>query len=150
MVYRTRLKYTDEMKSYIWNRYRAGDPVKSIARSFDRPSSSIHGYLSRTGGIQPPARRRSQRCLSLNEREEISSGLVAGLWIRMIASDLGRAPSTISREINKNGGPENYRATRADQNAWERALRPKPCKLVLNRRLCRRVAAKLKRKWLPQ
>ena len=144
------LRYTDDMKSYIWNRYKAGDSVKSIARSFDRPSSSIHGYLSRTGGIRPPARRRAQRCLSLGEREEISRGLVAGLSIRTIASDLGRPPSTISREINRNGGPDNYRATRADQNTWDRALRPKPCKLVLNRPLCRLVATKLKRKWSPQ
>lgn len=150
MARRTNLLYTDEMRSYIWERYKAGDSVKSIARSFDRHSSSIHGYLSRTGGIRPPERRRAQRCLSLGEREEISRGLVAGLSIREIASDLGRAPSTISREINKNGGADDYRATRADQSAWERALRPKPCKLVLNPRLCRRVAAKLKRKWSPQ
>lgn len=144
------LRYTKDMQSYIWNRYKAGDSVKSIARSFDRPSSSIHGYLSRTGGIQPPERRRAQRCLSLAEREEISRGLVAGLTIRAIAADLGRAPSTISREISRNGGPDNYRATRADQNAWDRARRPKPCKLVLNRPLSRRIATKLKRKWSPQ
>ncbi len=150
MPSRRYLRYTDDMKSYIWNRYKAGDSVKSIARSFDRPSSSIHGYLSRTGGIQPPARKRAQNCLSLSEREEISRGLVAGLSIRTIATDLGRSPSTISREINRNGGPDAYRATLADRNAWDRALRPKPCKLVLNRRLCRRVEAKLKRKWSPQ
>ncbi len=144
------LRYTKDMQFYIWNRYKAGDSVKSIARSFDRPSSSIHGYLSRTGGIRPSERRRAPRCLSLGEREEISRGLVAGLTIRAIAADLGRAPSTISREINRNGGPDSYRATRADQGAWDRARRPKPCKLVLNRPLSRRIAAKLKRKWSPQ
>ena len=74
---------------------------------------------------------------------------MAGLSIRAIAADLGRSPSTISREINRNGGPDTYRATLADQNAWDRALRPKPCKLVLNRRLCLRVETKLKRKWSP-
>ena len=150
MPSRRYLQYTKHMQSYIWNRYKAGDSVKSIARSFDRPSSSIHGYLSRTGGIRPSERRRAPRCLSLGEREEISRGLVAGLTIRAIAADLGRAPSTISREINRNGGPDSYRATRADQGAWDRARRPKPCKLVLNRPLSRRIAAKLKRKWSPQ
>ena len=150
MARKSNLRYTDEMRSYIWDRYKAGDSVWSIARSFDRSSSSVHGYLSRTGGIRPPARKRSNRCLSLGEREEISRGLVAGLSIREIASDLGRAPSTVSREINRNGGPERYRATSADQNAWDRAQRPKPCKLVLNRPLSRRIAAKLKRKWSPQ
>ena len=104
MPRKTRLHYTDEMKSYIWDRYKAGDSVWSIARSFDRSSSSIHGYLSRTGGIRPPERKRPNRCLSLSEREEISRGIVVGLSIRTIASDLGRAPSMISREIDRNGG----------------------------------------------
>ena len=95
-------------------------------------------------------RKRPNRCLSLPEREEISRGIVAGLSIRTIASDLGRAPSTISREIDRNGGLDGYRASQADQNAWDRAKRPKSCKLVLNRPLCRRVEAKLTRKWSPQ
>lgn len=150
MARKSNLRYTDEMRSYIWDRYKAGDSVWSIARSFDRSSSSIHGYLSRTGGIRPPVRKRPDHCLSLGEREEISRGLASGLSIRTIASDLGRAPSTISREIKRNGGPDNYRATQADRNAWDRALRPKPCKLVLNRPLSRRIATKLKRKWSPQ
>ncbi len=123
MVYPTRIKYTEEMKSYIWDRYQQGDSVWSIARSFDRSSSSIHQQLSRSGGIRPVARKRSSRSLSLGEREEISPGLVAGLTVRTIASQLGRAPSTISREISRNGGCHAYRASRADQNAWDRALR---------------------------
>ena len=150
MAYPTRLKYTDEMKSYMWDRYQQGDSVWSIARSFDRSSSSIHQQLSRTGGIRPADRERSCQSLSLGEREEISRGLVAGLSIRSIASQLDRAPSSISREISRNGGSHHYRATRADQNAWDRALRPKACKLVLNRPLCRVVELKLRRKWSPE
>jgi len=150
MAYRTRLKYTEEMKSYIWDRYQQGDAVKSIARSFDRPSSSIHRQLAVTGGMRPPQRRRSSRCLSLAEREEISRGLVAGLSTRAIAAQLDRSPSTISREINRNGGCQDYRAAQADQSAWNRALRPKACKLVLNRPLCRKVEVKLRRKWSPE
>jgi len=104
MAYRKRLKYTEEMKSYIWDRYQQGDAVKSIGRYFDRPTSSIHRQLAVTGGIRPPRRKRSTRCLSLAEREEVSRGLVVGLSIRAIASGLGRAPSTVSRQIMRNGG----------------------------------------------
>ena len=150
MARRTNIKYTKEMRSYIWDRYQAGDSVWSIARSFDRPSSSIHRQLSLTGGIRPPERKRSVSCISMAEREDISRGLVAGLSIRCIASELGRAPSTISREVNRNGGRSDYRATVANKNAWDRALRPKPCKLVRNRRLCQRVESKLRRKWSPE
>ena len=138
------------MRSYIWDRYQQGDSVWSIARFFDRPSSSIHKQLSRTGGIRPPDRRRPQQSLSLGEREEISRGLVAGLSIRTIAAQLNRAPSTVSREIGRNGGCSQYRATLADANAWDRALRPKVCKLVQNRPLCRTVELKLRRKWSPE
>ena len=127
MVYRTRLKYTDEMKSYIWDRYQQGDAIKAIARSFDRPSSSIHRQLALTGGIRPPERRRSSRCLSLTEREEISRGLVAGLSLRTIAHQLDRVPSTVSREVSRNGGCCHYRASLADQNALDCGL---ACKTV--------------------
>ena len=150
MARRTNIKYTKEMRSYIWDRYQAGDSVWSIARSFDRSSSSIHRQLSLTGGIRPPERKRSTHSLSVAEREDISRGLVAGLSIRSIASELGRAPSTISREVNRNGGRSDYRATQANKNAWDRAQRPKPCKLMRNRRLCQRVESKLRRQWSPE
>ena len=150
MARRTNIKYTKEMRSYIWDRYQAGDSVWSIARSFDRPSSSIHRQLSLTGGIRPPERKRSTNSISMAEREDISRGLVCGLSIRSIASELGRAPSTISREVNRNGGRRDYRATQANKNAWDRALRPKPCKLVRNRKLCQRVESKLRLKWSPE
>jgi IS30 family transposase len=150
MAYRTRLKYTDEMKSYIWDRYQQGDALKAIGRSFDRSSSSIYGLLSRTGGIRPRERKRSPQVLSLREREEISRGLVSGCSIRAIAVQLDRAPSTVSREVKRNGGVQSYRAISADQNAWDRSERPKVCKLVQNRPLCRKVEVKLRRKWSPE
>ncbi len=150
MARRTRLKYTDEMRSYIWDRYQLGDSVNSIGRSFDRHSSSIHGLLARTGGIRPRERKRSPQVLSLAEREEISRGLVSGLSIRAISTQLDRAPSTVSREVKRNGGSHSYRATSADQNAWDRSERPKVCKLVQNRPLCRKVEVKLRRKWSPE
>jgi IS30 family transposase len=86
----------------------------------------------------------------LAEREEISRGVVAGHSIQLMARLLGRAPSTVSREINRNGGRRHYRANRADQAAWDRACRPKPCKLVSSRALARLVANKLRRRWSPQ
>jgi len=76
--------------------------------------------------------------------------MVAGQSIRSIAAALGRAPSTVSREVRRNGGLESYRATQADQHAWDRARRPKPCKLVVNRKLADIVAGKLQFQWSPE
>jgi hypothetical protein len=117
---------------------------------FDRYHTSVRGILARTGGVRPRERRRSRRVLTLSEREHISRGIVAGDSIRSIAMSLGRAPSTVSREIKRNGGCRRYRACRADQAAWERAKRPKPCKLVINRALARLVAKKLRALWSPE
>jgi IS30 family transposase len=124
--------------------------MSSIGRRFDRESSSIFSVLSPSGGIRPPERKRSHHALSLIEREEISRGLVAGRSLRAIAAQLGRAPSTISREVGRNGGRDRYRGTVSDQAAWDRALRPKPCKLACHPALRRTVSAKLRRKWSPE
>ena len=132
MAYRTRIKYTSAQKQEIWDRWEKGESLKSIGRLFDRPSSSIFNILAPTGGIRPPIRKRSKRALTLSEREEISRGIVSDLSIRSIAKHLNRSPSTISREIKRNGGYDNYRATQADLSAWERAHRLKRCKLACN------------------
>src|SRR5210317_1267397 len=150
MAYRKRVYYTNTQKAEMWDRWQKGESMKSIARLFDRGHSSIQGILSTTGGIRPRERRRSCHVLTLAEREEISRGIVAGHSLRSIAKSLGRAPSTISREINRNGGRRRYRASEADQAAWGRALRPKHCKLVVNRALARIVAKKLKLHWSPE
>ena len=150
MVYRTRIKYTAKQKADIWDRWQRGESLTSIGRLFDRPSSSIFNMLSPTGGIRPPPRQRSRLALTLAEREEISRGLARRLSLRAIASQLGRSPSTISRELHRNGGAEGYRAVKADQVAWDRARRPKRCKLVCNQRLSRTIATKLRLQWSPQ
>jgi IS30 family transposase len=111
---------------------------------------SIFGYLAATGGIAPPERRRSQRALSLAEREELSRGLSAGESVRAIARRIHRAPSTVSREIARNGGRTKYRAAGAEEMAWERALRPKPCKLLTSPRLQFIVAKRLSDDWSPE
>jgi len=150
MKQRRRIYYTETDKALMWDRWEEGESLNSIARLFDRHHSAIQGILSRTGGIRPPQRTRSQRALTLAEREEISRGVVAGLSLRSIAALLGRAPSTVSREIKRNGGRRRYRANSADQAAWDRAHRPQTCKLVRNRALARIVASKLQLQWAPR
>jgi IS30 family transposase len=142
--------FTAAQRQELWDRYQRGESLKAIARALGKKSSSIYNHLRPTGGIRPVLRRRSKLALTFSEREEISRGLAAGASMGAIASELGRAKSTVSREIERNGGMVRYRAAQADECAWERAKRPKPCKLALNRRLARRVAIKLKQNWSPQ
>jgi IS30 family transposase len=150
MKRRTRIQYTESQKAPMWDRWRQGESLHQIARLFDRHHSSVRGILAESGGIRPPARRRSVRALSLAEREDVSQALVAGYSIRSIATMLGRAQSTVSREIQRNGGVERYRAIQADQAAWDRTCRPKTCKLALHPALAKRVADKLQQQWSPQ
>lgn len=149
MKYRQRIYYTEEQKALMWDRWKQGETLGSIARLFDRQHSSIERIIREHGGIRPPERRRASSALTLEEREEISRGIAAGHSLRSIAASLGRAPSTICREIKRNGGQRGYRANRADQSAWDRAHRPKICKLVENRALARIVASKLQLEWSP-
>ena len=135
MKYRQRIYYTDEQKALMWDRWQKGDSMNTIAGLFDRGHSSVQSILLRMGGLEPAPRKRSGLSLGLAEREEISRGVVAGHSLRSIAASLGRAPSTISREIKRNGGRRRYRASEADQAARDRAHRPKRCKLVQNRAL---------------
>ena len=150
MKQRPRIYYTETDKALMWDRWQKGESLNSIARLFDRHHSAIQGVLARTGGIRPAERRRSGLALTLAEREEISRGVVAGQSLRWIATSLGRAPSTVSREIKRNGGRRTYRANTADQAAWDRAHRPQTCKLVANRALACVVAAKLRKRWSPE
>ncbi len=150
MKRRPRIRYTENQKAMMWDRWQKGESLNAIARLFDRHHPSIQAILAKTGGIRPAPRRRSRLALTLAEREEISRGVVAGDSIRAIAVSLGRAPSTISREIRRNGGQRGYRASEADQAAWDRAHRPKICKLVQNRPLARIVASKLRLAWAPE
>ena len=150
MGIRKRRHYTQAEKSLMWDRWQRGDSMNEIGRMFGiQGHSSIQKIFSETGGIRPRERRRSTRCLSLAEREEISRGLVAGRSIRSIAVELGRAPSTVSREVRRNNGRRRYRASKADAAAWERAKRPKSCKLALYPALVREVAEKITKLWSP-
>jgi IS30 family transposase len=150
MVRKRRIHYTETDKAVMWDRWQKGESLEKIAQLFDRGHGSVARILVQTGGIRPPKRVRSHRTLSLAEREEISRGVVAGRSLRSIAAALNRAPSTISREINRNGGRQQYRANVADQSAWDRAHRPKTCKLAQNPALARIVASKLQLEWSPR
>jgi IS30 family transposase len=150
MKQRTRIYYTESQKALMWERWQKGDSLQQIAQLFDRNHSSVQRILAESGGIRPAQRRRSRLALTLAEREEISRAVVAGQSARSIATSLGRAPSTISRELKRNGGQECYRASQAEQAAWDRTLRPKTCKLSENRALAHIVADKLRVQWSPE
>jgi len=134
---------TDVQKSELWQRWRGGESIVDISRALAADRKAVVRVLSRHGGFTPPLRKRAPQALTLAEREEISRGLSAGHSLRHIARVLQRSPSTISREVVRNGGRQRYRATEADEAAWARALRPKVCRLAQHGNLRRAVANKL-------
>lgn len=143
-----RLSLTE--RTQIWSRWKSGQSLKEIGRAFGKPSSCIHCLLVPRGGIAPAARHRSRLALTLAEREDISRGIASGWSIREIARCLGRAASTVSREVARHGGRSRYRGNQADSQAWESALRPKRCLLAANRKLRNMVASKLILDWSPE
>src|SRR5450631_4026402 len=122
--------FTAAEKTELWDRWQRGESLKAIGRAFGKPSSSIYFQVAPHGGIRPAARHRSRLALTLSEREVISRGITAHRSARSMAKLLGRAPSTVSREMSRNGGYDRYRAALADENAWARTRRPKCCKLA--------------------
>src|SRR5437868_3979192 len=142
--------FTAAEKTELWDRWKRGESLKAIGRAFGKQSSSIYFLVAPYGGIRPAQRRRSRLALTLAEREVISRGVTTHQSARSIARLLGRSPSTVSREMSRNGGCDRYRATLADENAWARARRPKCCKLANSPRLRRAVAGKLRLDWAPE
>jgi len=150
MDQRFRRGFTAAEKTELWDRWQRGESLKAIGRAFGRPSSSIYNQVAPHGGIRPAARRRSRLALTLSEREEISRGIAVHQSARSMARLLGRSASTVSREISRNGGYDDYRAALADEQAWARARRPKRCKLATNPWLRQAVAKKLRSNWAPE
>ena len=150
MARRYRRGFSATEKTEMWDRWQRGESLRSIGRVFGKPSSSIYFQLAPHGGIRPAPRRRSRLALTLSEREEISRGIVAQRSIRSMARLLGRSPSTVSREVRRNGGYDHYRAAEADAEAWVRARRPKRCKLANSPWLRRAVSRKLRLNWSPE
>jgi IS30 family transposase len=139
-----------EQKSEVWRRWKSGQTLHEIGRAFGKEHSSIRCLVSRHGGIAPAVRRRALLALTLREREEISRGLASGVSTREIAKCLERAVSTVSREVARHGGRPAYRASQADGEAWQSALRPKRCLLSINLKLRNIVASKLILDWSPE
>jgi len=147
---RFRRGFTAAEKTELWDRWQRGESLKAIGRAFGKPSSSIYNQVAPHGGIRPVPRCRSRLALTLSEREEISRGIAGQQSARSMARLLGRSPSTVSRELSRNGGYDRYRAALADDKAWVRSRRPKRCKLANNPRLRRVVASKLRLNWAPE
>src|SRR4249919_3561252 len=137
----SRIWFTAAQKAELWERWKNGQSAAAISRALERRTKTgVERIVVVHGGIVPAPRQRALAALRLEEREEISRGIAVGRPIRQIAQRLRRAPSTVSREIKRNGGRQVYRANWADRRAWERALRPKPCRLALHRELRWRAA----------
>ena len=147
-VRRSRMSAND--KAAIWDRWSRGESLSEIGRAVDRIPAAVFHVVRARGGIPPPPRWRSPRALTVSEREEISRGLATGVSFRQLAMQLGRPPSTVSREVGRHGGRRWYRASVADAATWERAQRPQRCRLAQRPRLCARVAEKLAADWSPQ
>ena len=145
-----RFGFTATEKTELWDRWQRGEPLRAIGRYFGKRGSSVYNQLAPHGGIRPRPRRRSRLALTLLEREEISRGIATEQSIRSMAELLGRSPSTVSREIRRHGGYDEYRASRADEQAWDRARRPKRCQLANYPKLRQAVARKLRRNWSPE
>ena len=150
MTVKRRFKLTEQQRNDMWRRWKVGQSLHEIGRAFSKDHVSIQFMLAQHGGIAPAVRRRSPLTLTLAEREEISRGIASGGSIREIARGLKRAVSTVSREVARHGGRPLYRATEADQQAWDSALRPKRCLLALHVKLQEVVADKLILDWSPE
>jgi IS30 family transposase len=143
-------KLSAAQRAELWSRWKSGQSLNEIGRALGKDHVVIQFLLARHGGIVPAARRRSLRSLTLAEREDISRGIACGLSIRDIAKGLQRAVSTVSREVARHGGRPQYRASEADHQAWESALRPKVCLLAIHGKLQKIVAGKLILDWSPE
>ena len=150
MIERKRTPLSATQRVEVWRRWKAGESLHAIGRALGKDHVVVHLLLKRHGGIAPPVRRRSLRALTLAEREDISRGIASGCSTRVIAQRVSRACSTVSREVARHGGLPLYRANQADQQAWESALRPKPCLLATHNKLQEIVASKLMLDWSPE
>ena len=137
-------------RNELWARWRRGESLREIAQGLRRASSVVYTVVAAEGGIAPRTRRRSRLALTASEREEISRSLACGQSLRAISRTLGRAPSTLSREVARNGGRRLYRAAVADGHAWHRTRRPQRCRLSTRPALRKIVASKLAQQWSPQ
>lgn len=145
-----RWRLSDLQRDEIERRIAAGETQEEVGAAVGCDPRTVIRWLTRTGGIRGYQRRRSERALSLAEREEIALGVGCGESAAVIARRLGRAVSTVTRELARNGGRRGYRAVGADARALERARRPKLAKLARSPRLRAEVERRLAERWSPE
>ena len=150
MVRRRGPRLTAAQKAELWRRWRQGESLNAIGRALGRIPKMVHYIVAGAGDIPPVSRQRARQALTLSEREAISRGVARGVSLRQISRELGRVPSTVSREVRRHGGRRRYRAAAADRRAWACGRRPKRCRLALHPALRDAVAAKLALEWAPQ
>ena len=150
MVRRRRPRFTQAQRAELWRRCRPGETLQAIGRALDWATPCVRYFVAETGGVPPPPQQRSRLALTVAEREEISRGLAYGRSLRAIGRGLGRASSTVSREVRRHGGRHRYLAAAADRRAWKRSRRPKRCRLATAPALRDAVAIKLALEWSPQ
>ena len=150
MVRRYRPRLTQAQRAELWRRWRQGETLQAIGRALDRATPCVRYFVAETGGVPPSPRQRSRLALTGAEREEVSRGLAHGRSLRAIGRGLGRAASTVSREVRRHGGRQRYRAADADRRAWRWSRRPKRCRLATYPALRDAVAAQLACEWSPQ
>lgn len=141
---------TNERKASIWQLWSQGYPMSHISREIEKPPATVYSYLLYHGGIEPRLRIRRKNSLTFEERESISRGLASGGSIRSIARYIDRSPSTVSREISRNGGSARYRASLAEKAFIKRSKRPKPYLLAENAALRAIVTNLLEADWSPE
>lgn len=149
----SRLKWgrlTPSDQAELWQLWSTGKSVSDIGRALGRVTGTVRAVVERHGGYVPAERTRANDRLTLEHREEISRGISSGCSYRQIGEAIGKSPSTVSREVNRNGGAHRYRAAQADAQAWERARRPKACLLQQRPQVCQYVAEGLSKRWSPQ
>ena len=150
------MRFSDRMLPEVYQTFWAGlargEFITDAAAEAGTYRKMGRRWLVECGGVRPRRGRDLQgRCLTLAEREEIALGRAKGHSIRQIADDLGRSPSTVSRELRRNlKHGVGYRATTAHALAYERASRPKPAKLATNAKLRAKVEGDLGKKYSPE
>lgn len=145
-----RVNFSATERRELWERWRRGESLSQIGRALGRHAATVYSVVLDSGGYSPHVPRRRASHLSFEEREQISRGVARGDSIRSMARMLGRSPSTVSREIQRHGGVQRYRAVRADKQAYRNACRPKQCLLRRRKKLCRLVAMLLRKDWSPE
>ena len=148
-----RRRLTRQQRQELWARWVAGQSLEEIGSALQCAATGVYGEIRRHGGQRPAVPTPRATALTLTEREVIARGLAAGVSPAGLARTLGRARSTVTREIARHGGRTGasraYEASTAHRRAERARRRPKPRRLAQYRKLRREVTRKLAADWSP-